>query len=111
MISAAARRLLGVSPVIFGADAASPQPTVPSEPSRRMRRFSACEIVTPAIFIGCLRGTAIRNASRRLMRTGLAPTDSSAGLSFASWATMIVLPPADLHRRGRGCAEMLLGHG
>src|SRR3954449_11301061 len=55
---------------MVGADAASPQPTVPSAASMRTSRFSAVVIVTPAIFIGLLSGSATGMASTRRTISG-----------------------------------------
>ena len=57
----AATRLPWVSPVMVGAEAASPQPTMPPVASMRTSTFSATSIVTPAIFIGFLSGSADRD--------------------------------------------------
>ena len=54
-----------MSPVMVGAEGASPEPTWPSAASMRTIRFSALAIVIPAIFIGALSGNAIGMASIR----------------------------------------------
>jgi hypothetical protein len=59
-----------VSPVIVGAEAASPQPTSPPAASMRTSTLSAVAMVTPAIFIGFLSGSATGMASTRLMSNG-----------------------------------------
>ena len=59
-----------VSPVMVGADGASPQPTTPSADSIRTSRFSAVVIVIPAIFIGALSGKATGIASMRRTISG-----------------------------------------
>ena len=55
---------------MVGADAASPQPTVPSAASTRTSRFSAVEMVSSAIFIGAFSGSATGMASMRRMISG-----------------------------------------
>ncbi len=65
-----------MSPVMVGAEAASPQPTMPPAASMRTSTFSATSIVTPAIFIGFLSGSATGIAStRRMSNGGRAATD------------------------------------
>ena len=62
-----------MSPVIVGAEAASPQPTMtrcPPSASMRTSTLSAVAIVTPAIFIGFLSGSATGIASTRRMTSG-----------------------------------------
>ena len=56
-----------VSPVMCGAEAASPQPTAPSTVSTRTSRLSAERISTPAIFIGLAIGSATAIASTFLI--------------------------------------------
>ena len=56
-----------VSPVMCGAEAASPQPTLPSAASTRTSRLSAVRISTPAIFIGLAIGRLTAIASMRLI--------------------------------------------
>src|SRR5262245_4864052 len=68
---------------MVGAEAASPHPTVPSCASTRTSRFSACVMVTPAIFIGLTSGSATGMASTRLMINGARST-SSCALALAS---------------------------
>src|SRR4051812_11180035 len=48
--------LASVSPVITGADAASPQPTLPSLASIRTSMFSAARISSPAMMTGFFIG-------------------------------------------------------
>ena len=55
---------------MVGAEAASPQPTVPSAASMRTSRFSACVMATPAIFTGFFSGSATGIASTRRMTSG-----------------------------------------
>ena len=55
---------------MVGAEAASPQPTVPPAASIRTSRFSALVMVTPAIFIGAFSGSATGMASTRRMVSG-----------------------------------------
>ena len=59
-----------VSPVMVGADAASPQPTVPSAASIRTSRFCAAVMVSADIFIGVFSGSATGIASMRRMTSG-----------------------------------------
>src|SRR5579862_6946084 len=61
--------LATVSPVMVGADAASPQPTVPSSASMRTRILSARLTVSPAIFTGFFIGRLTAMGSIVLMRT------------------------------------------
>ena len=53
----------GVSPVIVGAEAPSPQPTFPSRSVTRTIRLSAVAISMPASFMGESNGTLIAKAS------------------------------------------------
>ncbi len=55
---------------MVGAEAASPQPTLPSAASIRTRTFSALEMVMPDIFIGVLSGSATGIASTRRIGSG-----------------------------------------
>ena len=55
---------------MVGADAASPQPTVPSSASMRTSMFSAVAIVTPAIFMALFSGNATGIASTRRTISG-----------------------------------------
>ncbi len=66
----AAIMLATVSPVMVGAEAASPQPTAPSSDSMRTRTFSARVTVSPAIFTGFFIG--------RLMAMGSMDFDAHA---------------------------------
>ena len=50
---------------MVGAEAASPQPTVPSAASMRTRMLCACAMVTPAIDIGFFSGSATGMTSTR----------------------------------------------
>ena len=59
-----------VSPVMVGADAASPQPTVPSCASMRTRRLRAWVTVSAAIFTGLVSGKASGIASTRRIASG-----------------------------------------
>src|SRR5262249_9560576 len=52
-----------VSPVMVGADAASPQPTAPASDSIRTKTFSACATVSPAICTGFFIGRLTAMAS------------------------------------------------
>ena len=56
---------------MVGADAASPQPTVPSLASIRTRMFCAAVMVSPAIFIAAFSGNATGMASTRRMVSGI----------------------------------------
>ena len=55
---------------MVGAEAASPQPTVPSAASMRTSRFCAAVMVSAAIFIGVFSGSATGIASTRRMTSG-----------------------------------------
>ena len=55
---------------MVGAEAASPQPTLPSAASIRTRMFSALAMVMPDIFIGVLSGSATGMASTRRIGSG-----------------------------------------
>src|SRR4029077_8475504 len=65
----AAIMLATVSPVMVGADAASPQPTAPSSASMRTRILSARLTVSPAIFTGFFIGRLTAMGSMVLIRT------------------------------------------
>src|SRR3954470_7028171 len=62
-----------VSPVMVGADAASPQPTVPLSASMRTSRLSARDTSSPAITTGFFIGRLIATGSTRLIFTKDAP--------------------------------------
>jgi hypothetical protein len=64
---------------MVGAEAASPQPTVPSAASIRTRMLNARLMVTPAIAIGFLSGRATGMGSTRRMISG-----SRAPMSFSA---------------------------
>src|SRR4051812_34943882 len=66
---------------MVGADAASPQPTVPSAASIRTSRFSALAMVTPDIVIGVFSGIATGMASTRRMISGGCSARLSAALA------------------------------
>ena len=68
-----------MSPVMVGAEAASPQPTWPSAASMRTSTFSAAAIVTRAIFIGFFSGNATGIASTRRIRSGARVAAAWAG--------------------------------
>jgi len=59
-----------VSPVMVGAEAASPKPTEPPLASMRTSTFSAVAIVTPDMVMGALSGSATGMASTRRMISG-----------------------------------------
>ena len=59
-----------VSPVMVGAEAASPQPTVPSRASMRTRILRAWVTVSAAILTGLVSGSATGIASTRRMVSG-----------------------------------------
>ena len=61
--------LATVSPVMVGADAASPQPTTPSSDSMRTSTLSARVTVSPAIFTGFFIGRLTAMGSMALIRT------------------------------------------
>src|SRR5215470_9301365 len=92
---------------MVGAEAASPHPTVPSWASTRTSRFSACVMVTPAIFIGLTSGSATGMASTRRMINGARSTPCCA-LALAS--IMPLLSPAGDHAHEHAVAadEMML---
>src|SRR5580704_451705 len=56
-----------VSPVMVGAEAASPQPTTPLSDSRRTSTLSACLISTPAMNTGFFIGKATAIGSMRVI--------------------------------------------
>ncbi len=59
-----------VSPVMVGAEAASPQPTTPLSASTRTITLSACLISTPAMKTGFFMGKLTAIGSTRLIFTG-----------------------------------------
>ena len=61
--------LATVSPVMVGAEAASPQPTAPSSASMRTRILSARVTVSPAILTGFFIGKLTAMGSMALIRT------------------------------------------
>src|SRR5947209_6960062 len=63
---------------MVGAEAASPQPTLPSAASIRTRRLRASLTVTPDIAMGFASGTASPMASTRRMRSAGRPAASGA---------------------------------
>src|SRR5262245_25734358 len=69
---------------MLGAEAASPQPTVPSAASTRTRRLWACAMVTPAIFMGLTSGNATGMASTRRTINGARSTRDSCSPTLAS---------------------------
>ena len=74
-----------VSPVMVGAEAASPQPTVPSSDSMRTSTLSARVTVSPAIFTGLPIGRLTAMGSMALMRT-LVPGEICASVAGqAAW--------------------------
>ena len=81
-----------MSPVMVGADGASPQPTWPSCNSTRTIRFSAFVIVTPAIFIGALSGKATGMASIRRTINGARSTPAAADRCVRSSIALTFLP-------------------
>ena len=85
------------SPVMVGADAASPHPTSPFSASMRTIRFSACSIRTPAISIGLTSGNATGIASTRLTIRGGA-SGSSLGLAAIS---IVSIRSGCAHRHAR----------
>ena len=66
---------------MVGAEAASPQPTVPSLASIRTRMFCAAVMVSPAIFIAAFSGSATGMASTRRMVSGASLADGKRGAS------------------------------
>ncbi len=60
-----------VSPVMVGAEAASPQPTMPLSASSRTSTLSACLISTPAMNTGFFIGKLTGMGSMRLIFMGL----------------------------------------
>src|SRR5262249_54396587 len=63
---------------MLGAEAASPQPTVPSAASMRTSRLWACAMVTPAIFMGLRSGRATgMPATRRTINGARSTRDST----------------------------------
>src|SRR5687768_1803333 len=62
-----------VSPVMVGADAASPQPTTPFSASIRTSILSACLISTPAMTTGFFMGKLTAIGSMRLIFTARSP--------------------------------------
>src|SRR3954468_4638057 len=72
---------------MFGAEAASPQPTVPSAASMRTSRLWACAMVTPAIFMGLSSGSATGMASTRRTIKGARSTRDSCSPTLASILT------------------------
>ena len=62
--------LSSVSPVITGADAASPQPTVPSSASMRTKTLSARRTSSPAMMTGLSIGRLTAIGSMVLIGTG-----------------------------------------
>ena len=67
------------SPVIVGAEADSPQPTLPSSASMRTSKFSASAITTPAIFIGRSIGSRTGMASTRAIFKSIRSTQFDTG--------------------------------
>src|SRR5262245_20246811 len=64
---------------MVGAEAASPQPVVPSAASIRTMRFCAAVMVSAAIFIGAFSGSATGMAStRRMVRGAVSVPDAGA---------------------------------
>src|SRR6516164_4203495 len=62
-----------VSPVMVGADAASPQPTTPLSASTRTSTLSACRISTPAMNTGFFIGKLTAIGSTLLISTARSP--------------------------------------
>ena len=62
-----------VSPVMVGAEAASPQPTTALSASTRTRMLSACLISTPAMNTGFFMGKLTAIGSTRLIFTLQSP--------------------------------------
>src|SRR5262249_55327941 len=62
-----------VSPVMVGAEAASPQPTTPLSASIRTSTLSACLISTPAMHTGFFIGKLTAIGSTRLILTAENP--------------------------------------
>ncbi len=79
----AAIMLATVSPVMVGADAASPQPTTPSSDSMRTRTLSARATVSPAICTGFFIGRLTAMGSIALIFT-----------TFLDHAAATILPAA-----------------
>ena len=70
---------------MVGAEAASPQPTVPSAASMRTTMFLAYVMVSPAIFMGWRSGRATAIASTRAMVSGgCSLTRSATGCTLRS---------------------------
>ena len=70
-----------VSPVMVGAEAASPQPTTPLSASMRTRTLSACLISTPAMNTGFFIGKLTAIGSTRLIFTAaISLTSPSASM-------------------------------
>src|SRR5262245_2509720 len=69
-----------VSPVMVGAEAASPQPTIPLSASIRTSTLSACLISTPAMNTGFFIGKLTAIGSTRLILTAEILLDGSDGM-------------------------------
>src|SRR5262245_4166736 len=69
-----------VSPVMVGADAASPQPTTPLSASIRTSMLSACLISTPAMNTGFFIGRLTAIGSMRLIFTAAVSSLCSSGI-------------------------------
>src|SRR4051812_49202404 len=72
-----------VSPVIAGAEAASPQPTWPVLVSNLTSTLSALSMSTPAIFIGFAIGSRTAMASTRLIRAWTASRSGRVDVAVA----------------------------
>jgi len=79
-----------VSPVMVGAEAASPQPTVPSCASMRTMTLRAWVTVSAAIFTGLVSGSATGIASTRRITSGFHRVRAArflpSGRLLALWA-------------------------
>ena len=70
--------LPGVSPVIVGAEAASPQPMMPSLVSMRASTFSALRTSSNDIFTGLIIGRLMAMACTRWIRMVVIPIKKAA---------------------------------
>src|SRR6185369_1749353 len=100
-----------VSPVMVGADAASPQPTWPVSVSILTSTLSALSIRTPAIFIACAIGRRTAIASTRLIRAGAAASAGRVGMAvvvviaYVQVESLVLVEPSD---RLDGAGEALV---